>query len=214
MRFTAISTQQPKISGFPMETCVIHTSKTTKQPLSAPAKARVNRWALQWALLMVSQPLVSQSFGLNYTYASQGCRKESKCLAVGVWSVHLLPSFSVTHLRPGPVSYLDRMSTRFCESELQVWSLAIRSANLINLLFIVRIFIIFKITNLLFFFFCKQDNVVVTLCSFIILCPSKPAALQPAVYKWGWNDKGRKHVSCFSVRKVTEYLSSFGSCNI
>lgn len=153
MRFTAISTQQPKISGFPMETCVIHTSKTTKQPLSAPAKARVNRWALQWALLMVSQPLVSQSFGLNYTYASQGCRKESKCLAVGVWSVHLLPSFSVTHLRPGPVSYLDRMSTRFCESELQVWSLAIRSANLINLLFIVRIFIIFKITNLLFFFF-------------------------------------------------------------
>lgn len=153
MRFTAISTQQPKISGFPMETCVIHTSKTTKQPLSAPAKARVNRWALQWALLMVSQPLVSQSFGLNYTYASQGCRKESKCLAVGVWSVHLLPSFSVTHLRPGPVSYLDRMSTRFCESELQVWSLAIRSAKLINLLFIVRIFIIFKITNLLFFFF-------------------------------------------------------------
>lgn len=153
MRFTAISTQQPKISGFPMETCVIHTSKTTKQPLSAPAKARVNRWTLQWALLMVSQPLVSQSFGLNYTYASQGCRKESKCLAVGVWSVHLLPSFSVTHLRPGPVSYLDRMSTRFCESELQVWSLAIRSANLINLLFIVRIFIIFKITNLLFFFF-------------------------------------------------------------
>lgn len=153
MRFTAISTQQPKISGFPMETCVIHTSKTTKQPLSAPAKARVNRWTLQWALLMVSQPLVSQSFGLNYTYASQGCRKESKCLAVGVWSVHLLPSFSVTHLRPGPVSYLDRMSTRFCESELQVWSLAIRSAKLINLLFIVRIFIIFKITNLLFFFF-------------------------------------------------------------
>lgn len=150
MRFTTVSMEQPKISGFPMEMCVIHTPKTTKQPLSAPAKPRVNRWALQWALLMVSQPLVSQSFGLNYTDASQGCRKESKCLAVGVWSVHLLPSFSVTHLKPGPMSYLDRTSTRFCESELQVQSLASRSENLINLLFVVRIFIIFKITNLLF----------------------------------------------------------------
>lgn len=100
MQFTTtlILVEQPKISWFPIETCVIHTSKTTKQQLPTLAEARMNRWALQCALLMVSQQLASQCFRLNYTDASQGCRKESKCLSLLVFGAVICCHPSLSHV--------------------------------------------------------------------------------------------------------------------
>lgn len=58
----------------------------------------MNRWALQCALLMVSQQLVSQCFSLNYTDASQGCRKESKCLSLLVFGAVICCHPSLSHV--------------------------------------------------------------------------------------------------------------------
>lgn len=126
-------------------------------------------------------------------------------LAVGIWSIHLPSSFFVTYLGPDSVSALDKMSTIFYESGKQIWSLASRLPiwKIHNSLIVI--FVICKTTNLfIYIYFFKQDNIAVTLCSFITLCPPTPAALQPALDKWNGADKGKQRVSTFSKRFVAE----------